>query len=80
VDFFRARRARALGTRAHVRNIPSSVLPKSTVQNLGSSCTGFMFYQNNVFKPSTRTAVQGIPVYTRVLFFSTLYTHQLVLS
>jgi hypothetical protein len=28
VGFFRARRARARGTRAHVRNVPSSVLPK----------------------------------------------------
>jgi hypothetical protein len=33
VDFFRARRERARGTRAHVRNIPSSVYPKSTVQS-----------------------------------------------
>jgi hypothetical protein len=35
VDFFGARgaRARARGTRAHVRNISSSVLPKSTVQS-----------------------------------------------
>jgi hypothetical protein len=31
--FSRAPRARARGTRAHVRNVPSSVLPKSTVQN-----------------------------------------------
>jgi hypothetical protein len=30
--FWRARRARARGTPAHVRNVPSSVLPKSTVQ------------------------------------------------
>ena len=36
----RAARARARGTRAHVRNVPSSVLPKSTVRNLESSCTG----------------------------------------
>ena len=36
-------RARARGTRAHVRNVPSSVLPKSTVRNLESSCTGCMF-------------------------------------
>jgi hypothetical protein len=33
----------ARGTRAHVRNVPSSVLPKSTVRNLESSCTGCMF-------------------------------------
>jgi hypothetical protein len=39
----RAARARARGTRAHVRNVPSSVLPKSTVRNLESSCTGYMF-------------------------------------
>ena len=64
MDFLaRAARARARGTHAHVRNVPSSVLAKSTVQNLESSCTGFMFYQNNLFKPSTRTAVQGIPVF-----------------
>ena len=38
----RAARARARGTRAHVRNVPSFVLPKSTVRNLESSCTGCM--------------------------------------
>jgi hypothetical protein len=42
VDLFlsRAARARARGTRAHVRNVPSSVLSESTVRNLESSCTG----------------------------------------
>jgi hypothetical protein len=37
--FFGARyaRARARSTRAHVRNLLSSVLPKSTVQNFGRS-------------------------------------------
>jgi hypothetical protein len=39
----RVARARARGTRAHVRNIPSSVRPQSTVRNLESSCTGCMF-------------------------------------
>jgi hypothetical protein len=44
VDFLaRAARARARGTRAHVRNVPSSVLPKPTVRNLESLCTGCMF-------------------------------------
>jgi hypothetical protein len=45
VEFFLARtaRARARGTRAHVRNVPSSVLAKLTVRNLESSCTGCMF-------------------------------------
>jgi hypothetical protein len=46
VDFFRAPRAHAAAARAaraHVRNIPSSVSPNSTVQNLESSCTGCMF-------------------------------------
>jgi hypothetical protein len=33
ICFARAARARARGTRAHVRNVPSSVLLKSTVQN-----------------------------------------------
>jgi hypothetical protein len=44
VDFFlaRAARARARGTRAHVRNAPCSVLSKSTARNLESSCTGCM--------------------------------------
>jgi hypothetical protein len=39
----RAARARARGTRAHVRNVPSPVPPNSTVRNLESSCTGCMF-------------------------------------
>ena len=34
-------------------------------------------FQNNVFKPNTRTAVQGIPVFG--YFFGTLYAYQLVL-
>jgi hypothetical protein len=45
VDFVlaRAARARARGTRAHVRKVPCSVLPESSVRNLESSCTGFLF-------------------------------------
>ena len=63
--FFGARGARARGTRAHVRNIPSSVLPESTVQNLESSCT----------VPVLR--YRGYR-YTGTLF-GTLYVYQLVL-
>ena len=51
--FWRARRARAHGTRAHVRNIPSSVFPKPTVQ----SCTGCI--SNRPFKI---TCLNRIPV------------------
>jgi hypothetical protein len=39
----RAARARARGTRAHVRNVPSSIFSKSTLRNSESSCTGCMF-------------------------------------
>ena len=53
ISLARAARARAHGTRAHVRNIPSSVLPKSTVR----SCTGCI--SNRPFKI---TCLNRIPV------------------
>jgi hypothetical protein len=40
----RAARARECGARAHVRNVPSSVLPNSTVRNLESPNTRTLYF------------------------------------
>jgi hypothetical protein len=56
ICFARAARARARGTRAHVRNVPSSVLLKSTVQNFIRRLTG----RRAIVKPELRLRLRQL--------------------
>jgi hypothetical protein len=78
VDFFwRARRARALAARARMfvtSRVPFFPNQQYEIWNLRVRVVYFYYskgcinrsiitFQNNFFKPNTRTAVQGIPVF-----------------